>query len=118
MRWLIVLPFDRPGHMGVDFADELSALGHEVRTFAYRRDNALYKNTGSQALYQRWISRRLERLGLAWRPALTLVIKGGPSRPTTSSSPRSATRCAASSGRVSGTSTTCRCTACPPCTTR
>jgi spore maturation protein CgeB len=78
MRWLIVLPFDRPGHMGVDFADELRALGHEVRTFAYRRDNALYKNTGSKALYQRWIGRRLERLGLAWRPALTLVIKGGP----------------------------------------
>src|SRR5207302_2803912 len=44
MRWLIVLPFDRPGHMGVDFAEELVALGHEVRTFAYRRDNALYKN--------------------------------------------------------------------------
>jgi spore maturation protein CgeB len=81
MRWLIVLPFERPGHMGVDFAEELSTLGHEVRTFAYRRDNALYKNTGSKALYQRWISRRLERVGLAWRPALTLVIKGGPFGP-------------------------------------
>ena len=81
MRWLIVLPFDRPGHMGVDFAQELSALGHEVRTFAYRRDNVLYKNTGSKALYQRWIGRRLERSGLAWRPALTLVIKGGPFGP-------------------------------------
>ncbi len=81
MRWLIVLPFERPGHMGVDFSEELSALGHEVRTFAYRRDNLLYKNTGSKALYQRWISRRLERVGLAWRPALTLVIKGGPFGP-------------------------------------
>ena len=81
MRWLIVLPFDRPGHMGVDFAEELVALGHEVRTFAYRRDNTLYKNTGSKELYQRWISRRLERLGLAWRPQLTLVIKGGPFPP-------------------------------------
>jgi spore maturation protein CgeB len=78
MRWLIVMPFDRPGHMGVDFADELTALGHEVRTFAYRRDNALYKNAGSKALYQRWLAARLERLGLAWRPALTLVVKGGP----------------------------------------
>jgi spore maturation protein CgeB len=78
MRWLIVLPFDRPGHMGVDFADELRALGHEVRTFAYRRDNTLYKNTGSKALYQRWIAQRLRGVGLAWRPELTLVIKGGP----------------------------------------
>src|SRR5262249_46639932 len=81
MRWLIVLPFERPGHMGVDFAQELTALGHEVRTFAYRRDHVLYKNTASKTLYQRWIGRRLERLGLAWRPALTLVIKGGPFGP-------------------------------------
>jgi spore maturation protein CgeB len=78
MRWLIVLPWQRPGHMGVDFAEELAALGHEVRTFAYRRDNVLYKNTGSKALYQRWIAGRLLRLGLAWRPAITLVVKGGP----------------------------------------
>ena len=34
MRWLIVLPFDRPEHMGVDFRDELELMGHEVRTFA------------------------------------------------------------------------------------
>jgi spore maturation protein CgeB len=81
MRWLIVLPFDRPGHMGVDFADELTALGHEVRIFAYRRENVLYKNNGSKALYQRWLAGRLERLGLAWRPALTVVIKGGPFGP-------------------------------------
>ena len=81
MRWLIVLPFDRPGHMGVDFAQELSALGHEVRTFAYRRDNVLYKNTESKALYQYWIARRLEQMGLRWRPQLTLVIKGGPFGP-------------------------------------
>jgi spore maturation protein CgeB len=81
MRWLIVLPFDRPGHMGVDFAHELSALGHEVRTFAYRRDNVLYKNTGSKGVYQRWIARRLERMALGWRPQLTLVIKGGPFGP-------------------------------------
>jgi spore maturation protein CgeB len=81
MRWLIVRPFDRPGHMGVDFAEELTALGHEVRTFAYRRDNVFYKNTGSKALYQRWIARRLEQTGLQWRPQLTLVIKGGPLGP-------------------------------------
>ena len=81
VRWLIVVPFDRPGHMGVDFAEELAALGHEVRTFAYRRDNVLYKNKGSKDLYQRWIERSLERLGLRWRPELTLVIKGGPLRP-------------------------------------
>ncbi len=81
MRWLIVLPFDRPGHMGVDFADELRALGHEVRTFAYRRDNPLYKNAGTKAAYQLWILRRLERACLEWRPALILVIKGGPITP-------------------------------------
>jgi spore maturation protein CgeB len=78
MRWLIVLPWQRPGHMGVDFAEELTALGHEVRTFAYRRDNVFYKNAGSKAVYQRWITGRLLRLGLAWRPDLTLVVKGGP----------------------------------------
>ena len=39
MRWLIVLPWQRPGHMGVDFEEELTALGHEARTFASRRDN-------------------------------------------------------------------------------
>ena len=81
MRWLIVLPFDRPGFMGMDFAEELAALGHEVRTFAYRRDNVLYKNKGSKVLYQRWLMRRLEHEGLRWRPQLTLVIKGGPLSP-------------------------------------
>src|SRR6266536_2904297 len=77
MRWLIVLPFDRPEHMGVDFRDELVAMGHEVRTFAYRRDNPLYKNKSTKAAYQLWILRRLEQLCLSWHPALVLVIKGG-----------------------------------------
>jgi len=81
MRWLIVLPFDRPEHMGVDFRDELTAMGHEVRTFAYRRDNPLYKNRSTKAAYQVWILRRLERLCLDWRPSLVLVIKGGPITP-------------------------------------
>jgi spore maturation protein CgeB len=81
VRWLIVLPFARPGHMGVDFRDELVAMGHEVRTFAYRRDNPLYKNRSTKAAYQLWILRRLERACLAWRPTLVLVIKGGPVTP-------------------------------------
>jgi len=81
MRWLVVLPFDRPEHMGVDFRDELMAMGHEVRTFAYRRDNPLYKNRGTKAAYQVWILRRLERLCVEWRPSLVLVIKGGPITP-------------------------------------
>ena len=81
MRWLIVLPFERPGHMGVDFAEELRLAGHEVRTFAYRRDNPLYKNRGTKAAYHLWILRRLERVCLDWRPALMLVIKGGPITP-------------------------------------
>ena len=53
MRWLIVLPFARPGLMGMDFGDELTGLGHEVRLFPYRRDNPLYKNTPTKAAYQR-----------------------------------------------------------------
>ncbi len=81
MRWLIVLPFERAGLMGMDFADELRALGHEVRTFEYRKDNPLYKNRGTKAAYQIWILRRLERLCLAWRPSLVLVVKGGPITP-------------------------------------
>ena len=78
MRWLIVLPFERPGHMGMDFRDELQAMGHEVRTFAYRRENPLYKNRGTKETYQRFILGRLERACLHWRPAVVLVIKGGP----------------------------------------
>jgi len=81
MRWLIVTQYDRPGHMGVDFADELRAHGHEVRLFAYRRDNPLYKNRGSKSVYQRLILRRLGRTAVEWRPSLVLVIKGGPIPP-------------------------------------
>ena len=81
MRWLIVMPYDRPEHMGPDFRDALRGRGDEVRTFAYRRDNALYKNRGTKAAYQLWILRRLERACLAWRPSLVLVIKGGPITP-------------------------------------
>jgi spore maturation protein CgeB len=81
MRWLIVLPFERPEHMGMDFRDELRTMGHEVRTFAYRRDNPLYKNRGTKAAYQLWLLRRLERACLEWRPDLVLVIKGGPVTP-------------------------------------
>jgi spore maturation protein CgeB len=81
MRWLIVLPFERREHMGMDFRDELALMGHEVRTFAYRRDNALYKNRGTKARYQAWILRRLEAACAEWRPAVVLVIKGGPITP-------------------------------------
>ena len=81
MRWLIVLPFARPGLMGVDFGDELRGLGHDVRLFAYRRDNPLYKNTPTKAPYQRWILQCLERTCLAWRPEVVLVLKGGPVTP-------------------------------------
>jgi spore maturation protein CgeB len=81
MRWLIVTQYDRPGHMGVDFADELRARGHDVRLFAYRRDNPFYKNRGSKAVYQRLILRRLGRAVTGWRPSLVLVIKGGPIPP-------------------------------------
>ena len=81
MRWLIVLPFARPGLMGVDFGDELTRLGHEVRLFPYRRDNPLYKNTPTKAAYQALILRRLERVCAQWRPEVVLVIKGGPITP-------------------------------------
>ncbi len=53
MRWLIVVPFEQPDHLGMDFRDELRQMGHEVATFAYRRDNPLYKNRGTKAPYQR-----------------------------------------------------------------
>ena len=44
MRWLVVVPFERPEHIGVDLATELRERGHEVSLFAYRRDNILDKN--------------------------------------------------------------------------
>jgi spore maturation protein CgeB len=81
VRWLIVLPFARPGLMGVDFGDELRELGHEVRLFPYRRNNPFYKNTLTKAAYQRLIARRLERRCRDWRPEIVLVIKGGPIAP-------------------------------------
>jgi len=81
MRWLIVLPFDRPEHMGLDFRDELLNMGHEVRIFAYRRNNPLYKNRRTKAAYQLFILRRLEKLCRAWHPSIVLVIKGGPITP-------------------------------------
>ena len=81
MRWLIVVPFVRPELMGMDFRDELVAMGHEVRTFAYRRDNVLYKNRSTKAGYEIWILRQLEALCRQWRPSLVLVFKGGPITP-------------------------------------
>jgi spore maturation protein CgeB len=81
VRWLIVLPFARPGLMGMDFSDELVELGHEVRLFPYRRNNPFYKNTLTKAAYQRLIARRLERRCRDWRPEIVLVIKGGPIAP-------------------------------------
>ena len=64
--------------MGMDFADELRELGHDVRTFEYRKDNPLYKNRSTKGAYQAILLRSLERECVAWRPSLVLVIKGGP----------------------------------------
>jgi spore maturation protein CgeB len=71
-----VLPFERPEHMGVDLAQELEALGHDVRAFAYRRQNLLYKNRSTKAAYQRVIARRLVALAGSWHPDVVLVVKG------------------------------------------
>jgi spore maturation protein CgeB len=81
MRWLVVVPTERPGLMGMDFGAELTALGHEVSAFAYRRANVFYRNRGSKGLYQRLLLRRLERRCRAWQPDVVLVIKGGPLPP-------------------------------------
>jgi spore maturation protein CgeB len=78
MRWLIVLPYARPGLMGMDMADELRSRGDNVATFAYRRDNVLYKNKSTKAAYQRALNRRLERRCARERPDAILVIKGSP----------------------------------------
>ena len=67
--------------MGMDFADELRALGHVVDTFAYRRENVLYKNKPTKAAYQRVLNRRLEQRGATFAPDVVLVIKGGPIGP-------------------------------------
>lgn len=81
MRWLIVLPSAGVGEMGMDFRAELLAMGHDVRMFAYRRRNVLYKNKSTKAAYQLWILRRLERLCMDWEPRVVLVVKGGPVTP-------------------------------------
>ena len=78
MRWLVVMPYARPGHMGMDFADELRALGHTVDLFDYRRDNVLYKNKSTKVAYQRALNRALERRCRDARPDVVLVVKGGP----------------------------------------
>ncbi len=81
MRWVLVVGFEQTADFGLDFRDELLAMGHQVRTFAYRRANILYKNKSTKAAYQLFILRRLERLCLRWRPHLVLVLKGGPITP-------------------------------------
>jgi spore maturation protein CgeB len=92
MRWLIVMPYARPGAMGMDFAEELRTFGHSVETFAYRRDNALYKNKPTKAAYQRALNRRLERFCADQRPDVILVVKGGPIAPDVVRRLKSATR--------------------------
>jgi spore maturation protein CgeB len=77
MKWLVVMPSARPGTMGPDFAAELTAAGHQVTQFAYRRENVLYKNKPLKSYYQRALSRQLERLAVDARPDAVLVIKGG-----------------------------------------
>src|SRR5262249_59360719 len=64
--------------MGMDFADELRELGHDVRTFEYRKNNPLYKNRSTKSAYQALLLRSLERACVDWQPNLVLVIKGGP----------------------------------------
>src|SRR5262245_20222684 len=81
MRWLLVVGFERAADFGLDVRDELAAMGHEVRSFAYRRANAFYRNRTTKGAYQRLILRRLERLCLTWRPERVLVLKGGPITP-------------------------------------
>jgi spore maturation protein CgeB len=81
MRWVLVVGFEHAADFGLDVRDELAAMGHEVRPFAYRRANVLYKNRSTKAAYQLFILRKLERLCLAWRPHIVLVLKGGPITP-------------------------------------
>jgi spore maturation protein CgeB len=81
MRWVVVVGFEHAADFGLDVRDELAAMGHEVRPFAYRRANVLYKNRSTKAAYQLWILKALERLCLAWRPDVVLVLKGGPITP-------------------------------------
>ena len=81
MRWLVVMPYARPGLMGMDFADELRALGHGADVFDYRRDNVVYKNKATKAAYQRALNRALERRCRETRPDVVLVVKGGPLGP-------------------------------------
>ena len=78
MRWLVVLGEEHAADFGLDFRDELVTLGHEVQTFAYRRRNPLYTNRSTKTAYQALILRRLERMAVAFRPDIVLVLKGGP----------------------------------------
>ena len=81
MRWLLVVGLERAADFGLDVRDELAAMGHEVRSFAYRRTNAFYRNRTTKGAYQRLILNRLERVCLSWRPHRVLVLKGGPINP-------------------------------------
>jgi hypothetical protein len=82
MRWLIVFALERAGEFGVDVRDELAAMGHEVRTVAYRRENVWYRNRPTKGAYQRLILAGFERRCRAWRPQIVLVLKGGPIGPS------------------------------------
>ncbi len=52
MRWVLVVGFEHAADFGLDVRNELAAMGHEVRAFAYRRANVLYKNRSTKAAYQ------------------------------------------------------------------
>ena len=78
LRWLVLLGVEHAVDFGLDFRDELRTMGHEVRTFAYRRENVFYKNRTTKALYQRLILRRFERMAADWRPHLIVALKASP----------------------------------------
>src|SRR3989454_8197065 len=49
---------------------------------SYRRENLLYKNKPTKALYTRVLLGRLQRMADDWRPQVLLVIKGGDRKST------------------------------------
>ena len=82
MRWVLVVGFEHAADFGLDVARR--AGGHGARGAPVRLPprQRLYKNRGTKAAYQRFILGRLERLCLAWRPDVVLVLKGGPITPS------------------------------------
>ena len=85
VRWLVVLPFERPGLMGMDFADELTRASATRSDVRVPQGQPPLQEPGHESGVPGWILRALERACLAWHPPSSSSSRAAPSPRLTSS---------------------------------